>query len=238
MRILKLLFFLFVIGLIVSSLVGKNTKKHAEEKYAVQTRSAVNKKPTKPQKIKKQKIDYEKLIDPAAITKYTPQYYPKTVKKFGPRLEEIEKFKKEAALKALKSGKCDYVELVELSTKSTLDNLIFWVDCRNGHRIYLSEDDLKNKKSKVFTQEERAIPRTQAIQWCKRAILNRLNYPSTAKFHLITGTAYYLNKQTGNVVVTMDFEAKNAFNLEFKYRGTCFISPEGKLELRLQERTN
>jgi hypothetical protein len=49
---------------------------------------------------------------------------------------------------ALDTGHCDFVEQVELSTRSTLKKLIYWVDCSNGqrqwsdfHRFWFYEDD-------------------------------------------------------------------------------------------------
>ena len=85
--------------------------------------------------------DYASRIRPYAYAPYTTDFYPKTIAEFGPRLPEIEQHKQMALRKAIDTGKCDFAEVVELSTKSTLTNLIYWVDCENGQRFWFYEDD-------------------------------------------------------------------------------------------------
>ena len=85
--------------------------------------------------------DYASRIRPYAYDPYTTDFYPQTVAEFGPRLPEIEQHKQMALRKAIDTGKCDFAEVVELSTKSTLTNLIYWVDCENGQRFWFYEDD-------------------------------------------------------------------------------------------------
>lgn len=85
--------------------------------------------------------DYASRIRPYAYDPYTPDFYPKTVAKFGPRLREIEQHRQTALRKAIDTGKCDFAEVVELSIKSTLTNLIYWVDCENGQRFWFDEGD-------------------------------------------------------------------------------------------------
>lgn len=85
--------------------------------------------------------DYASRIRPYAYYPYTVEQYPKTVAEFRPRLPEIERHKKAALRKAIDTGQCDFATSVELSTKSTLTNLIYWVDCENGQRFWFYEDD-------------------------------------------------------------------------------------------------
>ena len=85
--------------------------------------------------------DYAARIRPYANSRYTVDQYPKTVAEFGPRLPEIERHKEAALRKALDTGRCDFAEIVELSTRSTIDNLIYWVDCENGERFWFDEGD-------------------------------------------------------------------------------------------------
>lgn len=85
--------------------------------------------------------EYASRIRPYAYYPYTVEQYPKTVAEFRPRLPEIERHKKAALLKAIDTGQCDFATSVELSTKSTLTNLIYWVDCENGQHFWFYEDD-------------------------------------------------------------------------------------------------
>lgn len=94
---------------------------------------------------------YARKIRSSALSPYTKQGYPKTVAKYGSRLAEIESLRRKAAEMAVDSGKCDYVLMSGLSdSKSSLNHLHFWVDCRNKQRIYLDEFQIK-KGSQVLT---------------------------------------------------------------------------------------
>ncbi|EKO3969241.1 hypothetical protein EF707_08325 [Vibrio fluvialis] len=86
---------------------------------------------------------YAKKISSYALSPYTKQAYPKTVKKYGSRLKEVERFRRKAAEMAIDSGKCDFVEMSDISDKSSIQHLIFWVDCRNKQRFYYDEFQLK-----------------------------------------------------------------------------------------------
>lgn len=85
--------------------------------------------------------DYASRIRPYANYPYTVEQYPKTVAEFRPRLPEIERHKEAALRKAIDTGQCDFASSVELSTKSTLNNLIYWVDCENGQRFWFDEGE-------------------------------------------------------------------------------------------------
>lgn len=82
---------------------------------------------------------YKGRISATAIIPYNEVGYPKTVAEFRPRLKIVEEYKQYAAEMAIDTGKCDFVEIVDLSTKSRLYHLIYWVDCRNGRRFYFDE---------------------------------------------------------------------------------------------------
>ena len=123
----KALVILFVIGLI-GTLIDDNdtsskTSSSSDTSYAPKV------------------TDYSSRIKPYANQRYTVEQYPKTVAQFRRRLPEIERHKEAALRKAIDSGKCDIATSVELSTKSTLSKLIYWVDCQNGQRLWFDEWD-------------------------------------------------------------------------------------------------
>ncbi len=89
------------------------------------------------------KKDYSRMISSYALAPYTNKGYPETIKEFGSRLKEIESYRRKAAEIAIDSYGCGYVEMVELSTKSTIKHLIFFVECNNyNKRVLLSEEEI------------------------------------------------------------------------------------------------
>jgi hypothetical protein len=160
-----------------------------------------------------------------AIIPYTEKTYPKLVAKYKSRLQEIEKYRRKAAEMALDSGKCDCVEVVELSdSKSTLNHLVFWVDCRNHERIYLNEDQI-DKGSRVLTQTEKSWTEKEAVAACRAAIKARSLIPNMVDFHEILGTSFQKAPTTGNAIVKMDFEASNALGVKIPYTAICHFEP-------------
>lgn len=176
---------------------------------------------------------YSDKIRSYALMPYTKQGYPDTVAKFGSRLKEIEKYRRRTAEMALDSGKCDTVEFVELSTESTLSRLKFWADCTNGERIYLTENEI-DKESEVLTQEEKSWDKTSAMNACREGIKDRALIPSEVDIHNLLGTNFYKAPATHNVVLEMNFDAKNAFGTDIPYTATCHFEPGkvGTIEVR------
>lgn len=78
-----------------------------------------------------------------AIPAYNPDELPILAQQFKERLPDIEKFRRLAAQKALKSGQCNRVESDEISIKSQPDKLVFQVDCSSGKNFLFSETQLK-----------------------------------------------------------------------------------------------
>jgi len=137
---------------------------------------------------------------------------------------------------AVDSGKCDQAQIVELSdSKSTLQRLYFWVDCRNGERIYLDEFQIAAGAT-VKTQKEKAWTRSDAMNACSKAIKDRSLLPSELDIHVILGTEFYQAPTTHNMVLHMDFDAKNAFGVKIPYTGTCYFPPGEVGSIEIQPR--
>lgn len=167
---------------------------------------------------------YAGKIPTYVLTPYTSKEYPKTVAKFKPRLKEIESLRKKAAMMAVDSGKCDRVTASEIDSDSSLKNLRFYVDCEGFSRIYLTENEIL-KGSPVKTQKEKAWTPENALASCKQGIKDRALIPSEVEIHDIIGSTFSEAPITHNVVVTMDFEAKNAVNAKIPYTATCHFEP-------------
>lgn len=78
-----------------------------------------------------------------AIPPYMPDKLPELVKNYPLRLAEIERFRRAAAEKALKSNQCGRVESSELDAKSTKEMLAFSVSCSTGNTFSFTEQDLQ-----------------------------------------------------------------------------------------------
>ncbi len=179
---------------------------------------------------------YARKISSSALMPYDAKNYPKTFKQYGSRIKEIEQLRRKAAEMAVDSGKCDFAEIVELSdSKSTLKHLHFWVDCRNGERIRLDEFEIKGK-GQVLTQQEKAWDEASARTACRNAIKARALIPSEVDIHDIIGTSFYEAPVTHNVVLTMDFDARNAFGGEIPYTAKCYFQPGEVGEIEVHKR--
>lgn len=85
-------------------------------------------------------------IDPDAISSYTERdrkSYPKLFTRLGKRVFEVGEFGEKAALLTLKTGRCDRVSFVDVSEKSTREQLQFYVDCANETRVRVTEGDIR-----------------------------------------------------------------------------------------------
>lgn len=173
---------------------------------------------------------------PYAIDKYTPDQYPKTTVKYRSRLADIEKFRRTATERVIDSGKCDYVENVQLSDESSLRTLKFFIDCANSNRIYLTEAELKSG-SEVRTQSEKAWDEGEAIVACQALAKRQATIPSSVDFHSFTGTSARTAMTTGNVEVLLNFDAMNVFNAEIGYTARCIFQPgrQGSIEIALRQ---
>ncbi len=160
-------------------------------------------------------------ISPYALSPYTKHGYPDTLKKYGSRLKEIEFFRRKAAELAIESNKCDVVEIVELSmSRSSLNHLHFWVDCRNLQRIYLDEFQL-SKGGDVLTEKEKSWDKNTSIALCRKGILNKLNL-RTVNIHETTRRKA---PRTYNVAVTIAFNAEKVTGLKTKFLARCHFTP-------------
>lgn len=77
-----------------------------------------------------------------AIPPYLPGQLPALVKTHQDRLPDIERMRRQASEKALKSGQCTRVESAELNIKSNKNALVFLIDCSSGKHFYYSEQEL------------------------------------------------------------------------------------------------
>lgn len=167
---------------------------------------------------------------------YSRQDFPKLFARLGSDAARFQRLREGAAYKALASGKCDHVEISEISDDSTKANLIAFVDCTNKERFLISEADLKDGETPL-AQSERVVDRTAAIQACSDAAKSRAKFPSLVDTHTWAGASFTSNKTTGNARVLLDFEATNALGVELPYKASCLFPAGGApLELHIAPR--
>ncbi|AOE86993.1 hypothetical protein [Pseudomonas sp. TCU-HL1] len=188
---------------------------------------------------KKAKIEaeenYKTRIRSYALDPYTVDQYPKTVAKYKSRLKEIERMRRRAAEMAIDSGKCDYVEAVELSdSRSSLRNIHIWVDCTNQQRFYLSEKEIKDA-TPVRAESEKAWDTDDARTACRELIKDNATIPSSVDIHVF-GSDVYRSQADGRVVITFNFDAKNEYGAEIGYTANCYFEPQraGTIEVSLR----
>ncbi|MBV2144248.1 hypothetical protein KUG47_12160 [Falsochrobactrum sp. TDYN1] len=176
-------------------------------------------------------------IDSNVYDPYTPQNYPKTFKTWGKKgAASINKYRVLAAEEAIKNPRCDFVETSELSDNrsSPPNNVVIFVDCRNGERFYLSSAEI-DAKSGATSIKERTVSITdhEAIQQCEAAVVRMLKFPSSFDKGWFSSNVQRASQ--GNVVVTFDFSAKNGLGIDLPQGARCVFDDRG---MHLPEITN
>ena len=161
-----------------------------------------------------------------ALTPYTQDQYPKLFAAFGSRIADVERLRRSAAEKAAASPTCDRVEMVELSQeRSSLSELHFFVDCANVTRFRFSEPELAAASTPALSESQKAWSEADARLACEDLIRQSATIPTTVKIHSFLGTSVFKAPSTGNLVVTSNFDAKNAFGTEIGYQAKCYFKP-------------
>lgn len=229
----KLLKWIFIILFVFPAIFGflvslsKNTK---EEKEVVN--NTENK-----QKIEQSKDDFKSKIIENAYFAMTKKDNPKTYKAWGSEwIKKINDLGPLAGELVAKSRSCDKVVDIALSdTKSKPKKMIvFYVDCKNKERFYISEDDIKSQ-NKVFSVNEsfKNIDSEKYYKACLSGIKSRANHPSTVETSIFGRTIG--STSTGGILVRMDFTAKNSFGLEEKFTAACSWNDD-KSEINIYNR--
>lgn len=211
---------------------AKETPKSEEVLRPVAERPVARKSAPKPK-------PYRAPIESYVLEPYTRSGWPTTFAKYEPRMGEIEAYRRKAAELAASNRQCKKVTASNVSSyKGSLNNLHFWVDCNDGmKRFNFTEGELDANKAAI-SQGDKAFSKVQAGKLCEKLITKSVNYPSTLG---INNWDYGFSKYDplGNVQVSMNFKAKNAFNLELKFIAICTFQPGNPNgEILIKERTN
>lgn len=170
-------------------------------------------------------------IDPNAIFEITSATHPNLYKSAGKeKIKHINNLLKSAAKKIVLSENCDYLKSIDYSDSrsSPLSNkIVFLADCLNGNRFYISEPEI-NAAANVASEQDkmRTVSDGDAAEKCKASVIGHLQFPSSFSENW-GGTSIYRAPSTGNIVVSIDFEAKNGLGLNIPQRARCVIDSNG-----------
>jgi len=181
-------------------------------------------------------LDPAKLMSEYVHERYDKRDYPKLARKIGSAWTRIQPLREAAALKAIGSGRCDFVELVEVSNeRSSKEQLTVFVDCRNHERFYVTETDVVSDH-KVVAQSEKTVSRGRAIAACAQAARERALFPSLVDAHTWSGATFQADQTTGGARVTLEFEATNALGNELPYLAVCVFPADRPAEISVTTR--
>lgn len=167
-------------------------------------------------------IDPRAKVSPYVVEADDKKDFPKLAKNLGSSWSRLQSVRESAALHAASNAKCDYVEVAEASDRSTSSDIVIFVDCRNGERMYVSESSLGAGVANRF-QSEKTVSSASAIKACSDAAKSVTTHPELADMHVWSGSTFSTNKTTGNAQVMLDFDAKNSFGVEGKFTARCIF---------------
>lgn len=132
-----------------------------------------------------------------------------------------------AAERVARSPECDVVEMVGLSDRSKPpSDIVLYLDCGNGKRFYVSDDELTSAAPAVSKNAQTAaISDTAAVRACEDSVKAQLNFPSTFDRDLLNTSVY--RPDGGNIAVMFTFQAKNALGVELPQRARCVLDDQG-----------
>lgn len=157
-----------------------------------------------------------------AVTKMDKSEYPKLYKQLGEKEfnranDNLEK----AAQLMSENPKCDALEYVSISSSSKKGNINYFGDCSNGERVTVSEDSLKRGVAHAASNKVVNVSDKQAIDMCIYAIKQKLNVPSSFESSIFSRGV--TKTKLGDLLVVVDFEAKNKLGVTSKLKGLCNI---------------
>lgn len=172
-------------------------------------------------------------ISKDAYSNYTYDQYPRIFDTWGKDwVQKISEVEHAAARKiANDNNDCDVVDYVGLSENKSVvkQKIVVFVDCRNGERYFVSDSDIKDTQ-KISSQSEKAISLNTAFKQCQVLVKNSAKYPSSLNFSILN-TQGFQAQTTGNVVVTMQFDAQNDLKQMVTQKAKCIFTPDGESEI-------
>lgn len=177
-------------------------------------------------------IDYSDVAIP-----YTEKSYPKLYATWGKKwVDDINIMMPLVVKRVAANPKCDAPSIADLSDNRSIvkQEAVFFVDCVNGERFYISQNEL-TEDTNVEAESNMLVGKpSQYIQSCRDMIKEQLSYPST--FDESFGGVSAFKGTSGNMVVEIDFTAKNAIGAELPQSARCVFGTNGENEAVITNR--
>lgn len=204
--------------------------------------------------------ELEKKIAPHAVIVMKSGDYPKLYSKIGKaKFDRANDLARWAALSAALSTKCNKVDLVAVSEKSSRKNVEWFVDCENGERFEINETGAEETQRQLTLKGSETAKAARELE-SKREV--QPNSAATDKLSIedeavIVGSCdraigsvkqsydpawsykYRKHSQRGRISVTRDFEYQNAFGGTISSQYECLVDAKNKdlISLRIREPT-
>jgi hypothetical protein len=177
-------------------------------------------------------------IEAGAVYDIDRKNSPKLYQAWGKAgIDKLNRLQPLVALKAAESPNCDRVEYVSISDNRSVPRkrAVFFADCRNGQRFYISEDELQTQ-STVASESDlmESLSDGDAIARCEALVRQRLNRPSSFDKKALT-TNVQRFKTLGRVRVSFDFTGTTGLGIEVKSKAECLFGTTGIPEVTIEE---
>lgn len=183
-------------------------------------------------------IDRDKTIRDA-IWEMTPEQFPRVYRQWGTNwVQRLNRMLYQVAEKVWDTPGCDTIQTVGLSESRSVPkrSAVFYADCVNGQRFYVSDKDLAADARPTSNQERMSnLKDSDAVARCIEGVRLRMNYPSTFSSSIFQHSVYRA-PVTANAVVTIDFQGKNGLGLELPMTARCIFDSQGHQETQITNR--
>jgi hypothetical protein len=173
-----------------------------------------------------------------AVSDITKNEYPKIYSQWGSAwVKKLNKMQHQVAEKAALSPECDTVDIVALSEQMSVPKKspVFFVDCENGKRFYISHSDLESANIVKSKQLKTAkLSDAAAINSCISSVASKIKYPSTFKSSIFSKSAY--RAPNGNIAVRIDFEGRGDSGEKVPMKARCVFDNQGMTEPEISNR--
>lgn len=146
------------------------------------------------------------LISENAVIPITKDSYPQTYEIWGTDgVERINSLMQRAAEAVASSPGCDKLETLGVSDRSAPPgSIVFYADCTNGNRFFITEEDiLEGRKTVSQNEKSKWLTDGQLVEISQEAVRVKLQHPCT----FLRWSVY--RAVVGRTVVTVEFRVAN-----------------------------
>jgi hypothetical protein len=177
-------------------------------------------------------------IDSLAVVPMDEQSWPKLYKAWGAAgVQRLNQLQPRVAVKVAESPKCDQVQAVGYSEKRSTPkvNPVFYVECRNGQRFYITETELAQQAPPQSEQERMAIVSdADVIILCEKLVKVQLQRPASYD-RKVFSTSVTRDERTGGIRVEFPFTAATGLGIPVPQNARCLFTPNGEPEVTISD---